>query len=145
MRDARPLSLTQISRRSLGIFDTVLTLGNNFCLVGAPRRARWLLRRLYGMTSSGGTIVAQTRDPYATDVPEHLAYHDRNRAAGRMGGHARLRVRYRRYVTPWIEFLMVSPQELRELLVGTGWVLQTILPPGSLYAAILAKADSEEK
>ncbi|MBT5537057.1 class I SAM-dependent methyltransferase, partial [Candidatus Poribacteria bacterium] len=47
VRDARVLSITRVSR-SLGMFDTVVMMGNNFGLFGDPKRARWLLRRLGG-------------------------------------------------------------------------------------------------
>ena len=50
VRDARVLPLTRVSRR-LGEFDTILMFGNNFGLFGNQRRARWLLRRLFGLTS----------------------------------------------------------------------------------------------
>jgi SAM-dependent methyltransferase len=131
--------ITQVTRH-LGIFDTLLMLGNNFSLVGNPKRAHWLLRRFYGMTSESGRIIAQTRDPYQTETPEHLAYHEYNRRRGRMPGHARIRVRYKKYVTPWIEFLMLSQEELRTLLDGTDWqVVHFIDDQGGVYVAVLEK------
>ena len=134
------LPLTQLSRK-LGVFDTVLMMGNNFGLLGNPTRARWFLKRLKGMTSPEGRIIAVTRDVHGTDVPEHLEYHARNRAAGKPAGQVRIRVRYKRYVTPWIDLLMVTKEELRQLLNGTGWVLrETIEGEQGLYVAIVEKA-----
>jgi 2-polyprenyl-3-methyl-5-hydroxy-6-metoxy-1,4-benzoquinol methylase len=134
------LPLTQVSRK-LGVFDTVLMMGTNFGLVGNPTRARWFLRRLKGMTSPEARFIAVTREVGSTDVPEHLEYHARNRVQGKPAGRVRIRVRYKRYVTPWFDLLMVTKDELRQLLDGTGWELQeTIEGERGLYVAITEKA-----
>ena len=139
----RLLPLTQVSQRRLGTFDSILMLGNNLGLVGNPRRARWLLRRFHRMTTDAARIIAGTRDPYRTDVPEHLAYHVRNRARGRMPGQARIRVRYRRYAGPWIDLLMLSPKELGSLLQGSGWAATRFIGvEKGPYVAILEKDGS---
>ena len=139
VKDARVLSIAQVSRK-LGVFDTVLMYGNNFGLFGSFRRARWLLRRFHGITSTDARIVAESRDPYQTDAPEHLAYHKRNRRRGRMGGQIRLRVRYRAYKTPWFDYLLVSHDEMQVILGGTGWrVRRFIAPEGSAYVAVIEK------
>jgi SAM-dependent methyltransferase len=141
VRQLRGLSVTQLSS-SLGIFDIILMLGNNFCLVGNPRRARWLLRRLAAMTSAKGRILAGLRNPYGTDLPEHLGYHAWNRSRGRLSGEARIRVRYKKTVTPWIEFLMLSPDELRALLDDTPWQAEMVFDdPSGNYVAVLEKSD----
>ena len=143
LRQARVLAITQVSRR-LGVFDTVLMLGNNFGLVGNERRARWLLRRLAGMTSEQSLIIAATRDPHKTVLPDQAAYHARNRARGRWPGQARIRVRYKKYVTPWLDLLMVSVDELRRLLRDTGWeIAKTLRGEEGRYIAILEKARSK--
>ena len=140
LRDAQVLSLTQASRPRLGVFDTILMLGNNFCLVGNPKRARWFLRRAHRMTADAGRILAGTRDPRLTEMPEHLEYHERNVVQGRLPGQARVRVRYKRHVSPWIGFLMVSREELETLLEGTGWKIAHIADAGNgPYVAILEK------
>jgi SAM-dependent methyltransferase len=139
VRQLRGLSITQLSVH-LGVFDTVLLLGNNFCLVGNPRRARWLLRRFAVMTTLQGRILAGVRNPYLTTEAEHLNYHEWNRSQGRLPGQARIRVRYKKTVTPWIEFLMLSPDELHNLVDGTHWHVVTVLDdPGGNYVAILEK------
>ena len=140
VRHAHVLSVTQVSRR-LGVFDTIVMYGNNFGLVGGRKRARWLLRRLHGMTSPQARIIAESRDPYATLDPGHLAYHERNRRRGRMGGQLRMRVRYRGYCTPWFDYLLASPDEMRELLDGTGWSIERIIEgAGGQYVAVIERA-----
>lgn len=140
VREARRMSLDEVSPR-LGRFDTVLMLGANLGLVESARRAPQLLRRLHAVTSAEGRIIAGTLDPYRTREPEHRAYHRWNRRRGRMGGQIRMRVRYRSYVTPWFDYLFVSPQELRELVRGTGWRIARILRAGRRpqYVAVLEK------
>jgi SAM-dependent methyltransferase len=139
VKDARVVPITRLSSR-LGIFDTIIMMGNNFAISGTPRRARWLLRRFYHMTTPGGRILAETRDPYLTDTQEHLEYHAENRQKGRLGGQGRLRVRYKKFVTPWIDFLMVSQAELQDILEGTGWHIAGILGPDhGIYIAVLEK------
>ncbi|KPK62524.1 MAG: hypothetical protein AMK73_05960 [Planctomycetes bacterium SM23_32] len=140
LKKARLLPVTRVSRR-LGTFDTVLMFGNNFGLMGGFRRGRWLLRRFGGMTSEGARILAESRDPYATDDPIHRAYHRRNRRRGRMGGQIRLRVRYRTCATPWLDYLLASQDEMRAILDGTGWHLaRAIDGTDGSYVAVIEKA-----
>ena len=139
LRNAQLLQITRISSR-LGVFDTILMLGNNFALMGNPGRARWLLRKFHKITSKNGRILAQTRDPCQTDLPEHLEYHQRNRKMGKLAGEARMRVRYKKYATPWIDFLLVSKEEMATILEGTGWqILDSIDRHDGVYTAILEK------
>jgi SAM-dependent methyltransferase len=125
---------------ALGRFDTLLMLGHNLGLFGGYARARWLLRRFQRMTGEEAVILAETRDPYRTTDPCHLAYHERNRRRGRMGGQIRLRVRYREYASPWFDYLFVSRGELEGILSGTGWQIRTSLDgEGGSYIAVLGK------
>jgi len=139
VKDARVLPFAQVSR-ALGRFDTILMMGNNFGLFGSRTRARWLLRRLHATTSPDARIVAQTVDVYQTTDPDHLRYHRLNRRRGRMSGQIRLRVRYKRYCTPWFDYLMVSPQEMKVILAGTGWRVRRFLKSGGpVYVAVIEK------
>lgn len=141
LRDARVLPITRVSSR-LGTFDIILMLGNNFGLFGSLQRASWLLKRFLRLTSSGARLVAESLDPYQTQDPLHLEYHQWNRSRGRSGGQVRLRVRYRKYVNPWFDYLFVSKQELEQLLSGTGWAVERYLDSdGAIYVAIIKKVE----
>jgi SAM-dependent methyltransferase len=134
VRDVRLLAFEDVNE-SLGPFDTLVMFGNNFGLFGSRTKARRLLRRLRPFV---GRIVATSNDPYATDDPVHIAYQERNRARGRMSGQLRLRVRYRDLVGPWLEYLIVSPDELAEIVDGTGWQIRHLVrDEGSIYVAVL--------
>ncbi|HVM61804.1 MAG TPA: class I SAM-dependent methyltransferase [Verrucomicrobiae bacterium] len=139
VKNTRLLPFTQI-HRGLGRFDAILMMGNNFGLFGSRRRARWLLRRLYALTSPNARIVAESLDVYRTKDPDHLQYQRFNRCRGRMSGQVRLRVRYRRYCTPWFDYLMVSPGEMKEIVADTGWHVRRFLKSDNrLYVAVIEK------
>ena len=140
VRDVRLIPVTRISASRIGVFDSIVMTGNNFGLVGNPKRARWLLRRFHGMTTENGRILAESTDPYATDDPVHLAYQKRNRLRGRMSGQYRHRERYRNLKGPWYDWLFVSRDEMREIVAGTGWVVREFIEAeGAQFVAVLEK------
>ena len=141
VRDVRLCSIDDVDE-SLGVFDTIVMLGNNFGLFASAAKAKRLLRRFQRLTSDRGRIVAETRDVYLTEDAAHLDYQARNRSRGRMSGQIRIRVRYRDQATPWFDYLMVSQDELEGLLDGTGWQLQRVLESGDTYVAIIDKTTS---
>ena len=139
--DARLLPVTQVSANKLGIFDSIVMMGNNFGLFENPKRAHWLLRRFHKMTTRRGRIISETTDPYSTDDPVHLVYQQRNRSQGRMSGQYRHRERYRNLKGPWFDWLFVSRDEMREIVAGTGWVVREFIEPeGAQYVAVIEKA-----
>lgn len=138
---AEVLSITELSGK-LGIFDTILMLGNNFGLFASHTGAKRLLQSFCRIVSKSGRIIAETLDPYDTQDPSHLAYHAQNRARGRMGGQIRMRVRYKQFRTPWFDYLFVSRVELEEIVAGTGWVVAEIIhKSGPGYVAVLERYD----
>lgn len=122
-------------------FDTILMLGNNFGLFERITKARWLLRRFHKMTRDNSSIIAQSMDPYMTDEQAHLMYHKLNRIKGRMPGQIRMRVRYKNYKGRWYDYLLVSKQEMENIVGGTGWKIEHFLDstnaPG-VYIAIIS-------
>ncbi|MCW4038482.1 MAG: class I SAM-dependent methyltransferase [Candidatus Bathyarchaeota archaeon] len=139
LKKAEVMSIDQVTFKS-NSFDTIIMMGNNFGLFGGLKKARRLLKRFHTMTSQDALIIAETRDPYRTDNPDHLEYQEYNRNRGRMSGQLRLRIRFKRYVTPWFNYLLVSKEELQEILDGTGWKVQGYLDGGnSIYVALMEK------
>lgn len=121
-------------------FDTIIMMGNNFGLFGSFLNAQKLLRKFHKITSSEALIIADTLDPHKTDNPDHLEYHKCNREKGRMGGQVRIRIRFRKYVGRWFDYLMVSKEEMNEILTGTGWKIREFVDSeGSQYIAIIEK------
>ena len=140
VRKAKVLAFEHIDS-SLGRFDTVVMFMNNFGLFGSEPKAKSMLRRLHRLTTESGRIVATNNDPYAASAADHVAYRGLNRRRGRMAGQVRLRLRYRRYRTPWFDYLFVSPGEMERLLKGTGWRVRRFIrrQGDSFYAAVIEK------
>ena len=121
-------------------FDTIIIMGNNFGLFGSFEKARRLLKRFYRMTSEGALIITSSRDPYKTDNPAHLQYHKLNKAIGRMSGQVRIRIRYESYIGKWFDYLMVSGEEMEQVLLDTRWKVKQFLDSGGPhYMAIIKK------
>ena len=140
LEHAEVLPITRVSSR-LGAFDTIVMFGNNFGLVGGYDRARWLLSRFYSMTSEKGRILAQANDPHQTKVPAHLEYHAKNRRRGRLPGQLRIRVRYKGYSTAWLDYLLVSKDEMEGILEGTGWFVSDFIDSdGPSFVGVIKKA-----
>ena len=138
VRNARVLAFEDIGRLSGNRFDTVVMFGNNFGLFGGLKKARRLLKALHRITSDDAVIIAETRNPYATSNPAHRRYQKRNRQQGRMSGQIRIRVRFQASATPWFDYLLVSPAEMKEIVEGTGWKARRFLERNSdSYVAVL--------
>jgi 2-polyprenyl-3-methyl-5-hydroxy-6-metoxy-1,4-benzoquinol methylase len=121
-------------------FDTVIMMGSNFGLFGGFKKAKRMLKKLHKMTSKNGLIIASTRDTYKTSIPDHLEYHKLNRQRGRMAGQLRLRIRFRKYVGRWFDYLIVSKKEMEEILIGTRWKIREFIDSDdSAYIAAIEK------
>ena len=141
LRNARIMSISNVKKFKPGSLDTILMFGNNFGLFGSFAKAKKLLRDFYKVTSDNAKIITESNDPYKTDNPVHLAYHAFNKARGRMPGQLKFRIRFQQYIGPWFDYLLVSRQEMKDIVDGTGWRISTFLDSGhSSYIAIIEKA-----
>ena len=141
LKKAEVLSIDELPA-DLGTFDTILMLGNNFGLFANAAKARRLLRRFKAFARPGATLIVESLNVYDTKDPDHLAYQAVNRERGRMSGQIRLRARYKRFVTPWFDYLMVSPAEMESLLDRTGWRIAKLYQAGPrFYTAIIELID----
>jgi SAM-dependent methyltransferase len=121
-------------------FDTVVMYGNNFGLFGSRAKAKRLLKKLHAITSAGAIIICSNVDPYKTSNPDHLRYQRRNEAVGRMAGQVRIRARYRRWVGRWFDYLLVSPEEMKDIVDGTGWQVERVIKSeGPLYVGVVRR------
>jgi len=139
LKKAQLRSITQVNS-TLGNFDTILLLGNNFGLMANPTRAKWLLRRFDRITACDGRIIAASSDPYVTDDDDHLAYFTENRKKGSLPGQVRIRYRYKRYKDDWFDYLFVSKREMEKIIDGTGWQIDHYIDSDDArYIAVLEK------
>jgi hypothetical protein len=104
-------------------FDSFVLAGNNLGLLGGRAAAPVFLEALSKMAAPGARIIGESTDPYATTDAIHLDYHERNRAAGRLGGQLNIRIRHRRQATHWFDYLLCTPEELADLVRPTRWEL----------------------
>jgi len=144
LKRSKRISFKNVSAE-LGRFDTIIMYRNNFGLFGSFARARTLLKKLYRMTTDDALVICESLNPYDTKDPDHLSYQRQNKARGRMGGQVRIRVRYRKYIGRWFDYLLVSPEEMKEIVKGTGWRFERLIQSkGSpLYVAILSKTSQK--
>ncbi len=139
VKQTKVLSIEDVTFKS-GTFDTILMLGNNFSVFGSFKKARRLLSKLHRMTSRRALIIAETRDPYKTDHPGYLEYYEQNKTKNRMSGQLRGRVRFEKFVSKWFDWLMVSKDEMKEILNGTKWTVQKFIDSeDAQYVAIIKK------
>lgn len=121
-------------------FDSILLMFNNFGLAGTIEDTKKLLKVLHRISAPKGRIITTIRDPYQTDIPEHLAYHERNKKIGRPVGQIKIRMEYKGEIGDWFYLLMVSPKELEDLIKDTGWVILKIAKgEGGNYGVVLKK------
>ena len=138
--DARLLAVENMRSFPARRFDTVIVFGNNFGLFGSYQKAKRLLCLLHGLTTDGAVLLAESLNPYKTNDPAHFRYQRWNRGRGRMSGQIRIRIRFQACVGQWFDYLLVSPDEMRDILDGTGWKMRlSIEDGGSQYVAIIDK------
>ncbi|MBA9002264.1 hypothetical protein [Thermomonospora cellulosilytica] len=82
-----------------------------------------MLECLAALARPGAHVYAVGHDPYTGHHALHRAYHDRNRAEGRLPGQVTMRLRYQGRVSPWFDRLLLSQDELADLLEGSPWKL----------------------
>jgi SAM-dependent methyltransferase len=119
VKDARQLVAEDVDL-TLGRFDGFLLMCGNFGIVGSAERGRELLTRLATVANPGAILVADCVDDVAV----------------------RLRLRYRDRVTPWFDWLNLAPDELREIVHGSGWHIERVIgyaEEPAAYAAVLRR------
>ncbi|HEX2832461.1 MAG TPA: class I SAM-dependent methyltransferase [Thermoanaerobaculia bacterium] len=138
-------SIDDLENIPAGSFDTVTMFYNNFGLLQSPRKARRILRQLRRITAPDGQIIAECFDPYAVTNPIQANYHAFNQGRGRWGGQQRLRLRFLNLVGRWFDYLLVSSEEMRTLLLHTQWTLDRVLEgKQGGYVAVIAKTSNEK-
>lgn len=139
LRDARVISVNQIDS-DLGVFDTILILGESFGELRSYEGVRQLLEKLEKITSPKARIIADTVDVYDRSKSVHLTDFEFHRREGGMGGELRVRDRLRERFTPWYDYLMVSEEQMENILKGTGWKVKKYIREDSpVYAVIIEK------
>ena len=137
LHKVKHMSIAEVGKFGPNSFDTIIMMGNNFGLFGSRDGAKSLLKRPLNITAIQGLIIAESNDPYRTDKPFHLKYQRTNRRRGRMSGQLRIRVRYLQYIGDWFNYLIVSKDEMQQIIEGTGWEIALHCHPAP-YAAFFS-------
>jgi ubiquinone/menaquinone biosynthesis C-methylase UbiE len=145
VKNARVLPIEKISRLPKNSIDTILMFGNNFGLFKSYNNAKKILKQMYRITSDNALVIVESTDPYKTKDPVHLSYHKFNRERGRMPGQLRIRVRFKKFIGCWFDYLLVSKKEMEKILEGTGWrIRKYINSDKSSYIAIIEKNENNK-
>ncbi len=140
VKQAKLLPIENISNFKPNIFDTIIMFGSNFSLFGNLKKAKRLLKSFHKITSPNALIIAETKDPHKTKDPVHLEYINSNKKKGKLPGQTRIRVRFKKYMGNWFEYLIVSKTEMKEILKDTGWKVKRFIDSDkSFYIAIIEK------
>ncbi len=137
IKDARLLGIEEAASLK-GKYDTVLLMCNNFGLFGKKSKAKKLLRALLKKTSPNARLIAES---YEYHTPFFRDYIKRNLRLGRDAGDLTARIRYGKFCTPWFEYFRVTKEEMKDVLKGTGWMIEKFINGQCLsYVAIISKA-----
>ncbi len=135
--------VANISLSGLSKLDFILLWENNTGLLQNATLANRFLKWAHKATHPKASIFLETLDPHgkAFDFEDDRAYINENIRLGRLPGQIRVRSRYRKYCTPWAEYLFLSKKELKVILKGTGWKIKKTWDDPSVdqYIAQLVK------
>jgi SAM-dependent methyltransferase len=126
----------------LANFDSFVLYGNNFGMLGTPTATRRWMSGWAKLTGPNARILAGSANPYCGGAPGMTrGYYWRNKTMGRYPGQLAYRYHYGGRVGPWSMWLFVSSQEMRTMLKGTGWTIESVVAPTPYepYVAILIK------
>jgi SAM-dependent methyltransferase len=129
----------ELVEAGMNSFDTILLLGNNLGLLESPEHAPDFFAALSELAVPGGEVIGTCRDPFDTDDPLHLGYHELNRRRGRLPGQLRLRSRWANVAIPWFDYLFIPVAELEALAHDAGWDLVSHQPGPGPYLAVLRR------
>jgi SAM-dependent methyltransferase len=122
-------------------FDCAILLTNNLSLGGTPSGVSYLLTELKRILSPDGKIVLTNLDVTCTVLQMHQDYQENNRKAGRLPGAIRMRAKYDGQFGEWIDWLFISPTELSQLAVSSGWYINKLKDFNGPYCAVLTRQD----
>jgi SAM-dependent methyltransferase len=107
-------------------FDTLLMMMHGIGMVETLSGLDRFLRHAKTMVSPGGQLLFDTLDVRRTTHPQHLAFQDANRKAGRYFGEIRLRFEYKGQRGPLFGWLHVDAKTLAGHAEQAGWECRII-------------------
>lgn len=114
-----------------GPFDTLLVLGHGIGVVETLAGLDRFLAHARGLLHEGGQLLLDSMDVSRTVDPQHLAYHQANRLAGRYIGEIRMQMTFGGVRGPFCGWLHVDAETLARHAEGSGWACETVLEGGA--------------
>lgn len=115
----------------------ITLFGNNVGIGGTFDGSVTLLRILHGICRAGGQLLLTGLNVKETENPTHIAYQERNLAAGRRRGALRIRLSYDGETGPEFGWFHPEPHELEELAALSGWGVEHLEHQGGFFWASL--------
>lgn len=106
---------------SLGMFDTILMLGDTLGIPGNRSGLTQLFNILRSHTQLGGKLIASGCDPKKMTNPDERFINDDNARAGFDPGERYLRISFENHDTGWFQLYRVGLDELHNIASTTGW------------------------
>jgi SAM-dependent methyltransferase len=109
-------------------FDHIVFWGNNLGLFQSEVFFHYLMGILERYTHQESILHLESMSPYEDGFldPETVEYVKHNLERKRLGGQMNVRVRYKKYVTPWSDYIFLSKSELETLIQRTCWKIDNI-------------------
>jgi SAM-dependent methyltransferase len=129
-RGVQDVHVADVFRFQGGPFDTILMLGHGIGMVGDLLGLDRFLAHAREITADRGQVLLHSVDVRQTDDPNHLAYHEANRQAGRYAGEIRVQFEYDGQRGPYCRWLHVDLETLGRRAAAVGWECELILEQG---------------
>lgn len=130
-------------------FDSVLMISNDLGLAGSIKDTIQLLKTLFRIVKPDGKIIATIRDStrYTTNAQEYSVYNNHERKLAKRVDKIKLRIEYNDMAGDWFYSIMASPEELKNLIRGTGWIVSDIIvkDEDGFYGVVLNKEKPSAK
>lgn len=110
-----------------GPFDTLLMLGHGIGIAGDLTGLQRLLSHARRLMCEDGQLLAHSLDVRRTDDPDHLAYHEANRDAGRYVGETRVQFEHGDQVGPYCAWIHVDSEMLGRCAASAGLGCEVLL------------------
>jgi len=111
------------------VFHVILMMGNNLGVCGEEKKTEELLIRLNSFLKKEGLLIFSCRDPFHTDNPIHLEYHEKNRQKGRSPGLVRIRLVYKELRDEWWDLLLLDTVTAEKIVKKAGFTKIVLIQP----------------
>lgn len=126
-RGVKNMECTTVYELNERNFDTILLMGRSIGFVEDLEGLRKFLDFSKILLNPKGQIILDSLDVSITTVPDHLAYHERNRKLGRYIGVVGIQIEYKGRFGEKFKLLHVDPKSLKSCAQEAGWSFEIIV------------------